>query len=131
MHAGNQIIGINGDSPILCNSGTKGDKQRLSSEKNIIRFHLFSESNVVYKWSIYKRHPSGEEEFLESCAFNLRDVVANYILPHRGDQHTLESVLPNDFHEKQLRGKFVKVGIILSFSLMLATDASLIDFSVL
>lgn len=80
---------------------------------------------MVYKWSLYRCHPSGEEEFLESCAFNLKELVANYILPHRMDSP--DSILANDFHEKELRGKFSKTGIILSFSLLLANDATLID----
>jgi hypothetical protein len=53
-------------------------------------------------------------------------VVANYILPHRHDGSLLNE-LPNDFHEKQLRGKFMRTGVILSFALMLATNAELID----
>jgi hypothetical protein len=58
-HAGNQIIGVNGDSPILFAAGSKGEKLALCSDKNTIRFHLYSESNVVYKWSLYKLHGSG------------------------------------------------------------------------
>ena len=73
----------------------------MSSIGNIIAFHVYSESNVVYKWSLYRRHASGEEEFLESCAFNLREIVVNYILPLRGETASMiNSTIGNDFHEK-------------------------------
>lgn len=59
----------------------KANRFPLQSPKNIIPFRLFSQDNVVYKWSIYRRFDSGEEEFLESVTINLKEIVTNFILP--------------------------------------------------
>jgi hypothetical protein len=58
----------------------------------------------------------------------LKEIVANYILPLRNEtQNTINSSIANDFHEKELRGKFVKTGLILNFALMLSNDPNSIE----
>lgn len=50
----------------------RGAHFHLTSIKSLIPFRLFTEKNVVYKWSIYHHYDNGEQEFVESGTINLK-----------------------------------------------------------
>jgi hypothetical protein len=78
---------------------------------------------VVYKWSVYRRHEGGEEEYLDSCTLNLKEAVNNFIIPQNGPaSHSNSSIISLGFISKEMRLKFPKIGVILIFMLFVAED---------
>jgi hypothetical protein len=76
----------------------KGCKFPLKSFDNIINFRLYSQSNVIYQWSVYRLHEGGEEEYVDSCAINLKEIVTNFIIPQKSSgSHSNESLITLSF----------------------------------
>lgn len=101
----------------------KGNRYPLKTFDNIINFRLFSQSNVIYQWSAYIVHEGGEEEYVDCCAINLKDIVINFIIPQKSlASHSIESLITLSFGNQELKLKFPKLGVILSINLLISDD---------
>ena len=102
---------------------TKGCKYPLKSFENIINFRLFSQTNVIYQWSAYTVNENGEEEYIDSCAINLKEIVTNFIIPQKSPGlHSMESLITLSFGNQEVKLKFAKLGVILSINLLISDD---------
>ena len=94
---------------------------------NIVNFRLFSPKNVVYKWSVYRKCDTGEEEYLDTCTLNLREAVNSFVLPQNNlASHSNSSLISLGFIEKDMGLKFPRIGVILMFKLFVAGDPKII-----
>ncbi len=75
-------------------------------------------------------HDNGEEEFMDCCTVNLKEQVANFVLPQAsGSARSVESLINLSFIHTELKLKFAQLGVILSVVLLVADDPNTItDF---
>ena len=72
MHVDYQLMGSIRNPFDPCSVPTKHQVKNIS---HLITLRIFSLNNLTYRWSLYKKHDSGQEEYLESCPVDFKAVI--------------------------------------------------------
>ena len=114
-------------------SSTRAVKE-IRDIKKAIYFRIFSLGSLGYKWSIYKKHEGGQEEFVSSENIDLKPVIdelQNEEIELPPGRSSLKNIpTPPSMYSKDITISFKGTGINLKFIFYVSDQKKLIETAI-
>ena len=137
MHVDYQLMGSIRNPFDPCSAPTKHGVKNIS---HLIMLRIFSLNNLTYRWSLYKKHDSGQEEYLESCPVDFKAIIEEVHKEEEAQAAITGSSLkrlpppptpsPIGILSKDVTLTFKGTGINIKFRLFVSDQKSSIDSAV-